>query len=1176
MQSNSAPNDSHRTTAPRNIMRAILSKAAWLPVLLLLLAPLAKAQYRASIQGTVADPTGAVIPGATLTLTDNATNSKLVRTSNGEGIFNFNALPADPFTLVVEMKGFQTKTLENLKLIPEQANAVNVVLDISSNVESVTVDASTATVLQTENASIGATVSANQIQHMPSFGRDVFQLAQLAPGSFADGSQSGGGGSYTIPGTQGPGGTGSSDGIFKTENGPQVVAAGGQYENNSISIDGISTVSAVWGGTSVITPSEDSIDNVKIVTNSYDAENGRFSGAQLQVTSKSGSNEIHGSLFFAANRPGLNAYQRYNGSGTYNTGSASDRGLLRNDQRFNQYGGSVGGPIWKDKIFAFFNYETQRNNTADITNGWYDTPTFDGLAPANSIAATYLGYAGAQVNAVGQINQTCADAGLTEGVNCRTINGALDIGSPLTNGLGKQDPTYKTSSDPGVGGGLDGVADIAKYSTSNPTNIVEDQYNGRLDAQATKNDHVSFAIYWVPVSTTDYNGPVRPYNLFHHDAVNDAVSVIWNHTFSSNFLNEARANAAGWRWNEPSTNPQAPFGLAPDTVANVGTNISSNFSVFGSPGASHLDQWTYTYRDIATKVLNRHTIKFGGELTRLYYLNENLYGARPSYTFYNIWDFLNDAPEGESGTFDPLTGAPTANRQDNRENLWGFFAQDDFKVRPNLTVNLGLRYTYNGPLTSKENNINVVVPGTGADLLTGLSVPTRSSLYDVQKGNFGPQLGFAWSPSTKLVLRGGFGLNYNQEEIAISANGNGNPPAITSPNFTSSSPADINPNIVYGTSTDLNSFSGFAINPAAIQSFNTNNLPTTGTTTVTAFPNKLPTQYTYHYSLGAEYDLGHALVATVGYQGSDSKHTYYHYDLNAVAAANGIAFNPAVTSVNDFGNEGHGNYNALLLGLKHQFSHQFTFDANFTWAKSLDTSSAPYSEDPYPYDTSISYGRSDYNIGKAFKLYGMWQPIFFHGNSWLEKVAGGWSISGIYNVHTGFPWTPTYSNFNGSLYCAGCGYGSLRPAAYLGGAGHDTSTSAYEYKADGSNTNFPTVASSGNALAYFSQPIAVPAPDFPAPGPTPARPGVARNSLTGPGYQDLDATLSKSFGLPHIPMSGKTEGTKLEIRADFFNLFNQTNLDSSTISTNILDQNFGLASGALGSRTITLQARFSF
>src|SRR2546430_1358002 len=200
---------------------------------------------------------------------------------------------------------------------------------------------------KTAPASTSGVVTSEQIQHLPSSNRDVFQLAQLAPGVFGDSSQGSNGGTNNLPGNAGPGGSGGGAGIFQIENGPQIIANGSQNNSNSISIDGISTVSAVWGGTSAITPNEDSVGSVKIISNSYDAENGRFSGANLQVPSKTGSNDWHGSLFFRWNRPGLNAYQRYSGPGSLKPGTPAQRGLTRSTQRFNQFGGSVGGPIWK-------------------------------------------------------------------------------------------------------------------------------------------------------------------------------------------------------------------------------------------------------------------------------------------------------------------------------------------------------------------------------------------------------------------------------------------------------------------------------------------------------------------------------------------------------------------------------------------------------------------------------------------------------------------------------------------------------------------------------------------------------------------------------------------------------------------------------------------------------------
>ncbi|NYF51331.1 TonB-dependent receptor [Tunturiibacter gelidoferens] len=1172
---------SSNTTHLTRFLHSVLGPAV-VAIIFSLCAVTAHAQFRASIQGTVADPEGAVIPSATLTLTDNDTGRALTATSNDSGVYNFNALPSDHFTLTADAKGFKQQIIKDVHIIPEQSNAINITMALGDTSLSVTVNGDQISALETETASTSGTVDSNQIEHLPSAGRDVFQLVQLAPGVFGDGSQGGAGGTNNLPGTQGPGGTNASAGIFATENGPQAVSNGGQYETNGISIDGISTVSAVWGGTSVITPTEDSVGNVKIVSNTYDAENGRFSGAQIQVTSKAGTNDFHGSLFFRASRPGLNAYQKYNGPGSLTPGTASERGLLRDTQRFNQYGGSIGGPILKNRLFAFFAYETQRNSSSVTSTGWYETSAFAALAPANSISKTFLTFPGAGVSSAGLINQTCANVGLTENVNCRTIPGqGLNIGSPITTGLGTQDLTWQSTANPGVGGGLSNVADIANYTLSNPSSITESQYNGRLDSDVTKKDHIAFAIYWVPQTVTQYNGSIRAYNLFHHEQINDAFSVIWNHIFTPSFLNEARANAAGYRYNEIGSNPQAPFGLPTDSIGALGSIATTSIGSFGAPGPGDYNQWTYSYRDIATKILGNHTIKFGGELTRLYYLNNPTYSARPSYVFYNYWDFLNDAPSSESGSFNPFTGTPATNRQDTREDLWGFFAQDDWKVLPNLTLNFGLRYSYFGPFGSKENNINAVILGSGTSTFSGLSIRPSSTLYNSQKGNFGPQFGFNFSPphfNGKFVVRGGYGLNYNQEEIAIAGNVASNPPTVVSPNFSSASPANINSSIVYGIASDPHSLFGYPPNPHTITTFNSANLPVAGGVGLVSLPHNLPTIYTQHYSLDTQFQLPYQLVATVGYQGSTTRHVIVNSNQYVTAVAQGLPLNPLVNSLQLFGNNGASNNNAFLAGLKHQMSHHVQIDAQFQWAKSMDDGSGPYYQDPYPYAPYLARGRSDYNVGKAFKIYGLWQPVFFHGSSaWMEKVLGGWSVSGIFNIHTGFPWTPVF-NAPGSLYYASSGYSQLRPATYLGGAGHSTSNDAFKSGpgvGNGLNQNFP-LAKTESGTAYYVPPTApVPTGSGPlAMAALPQLPGVARNSLDGPGYKDVDGTITKAFGLPKMPILG--ENAQFEIRADAFNLFNNLNFQTSSISNVITSKNFGQAQAALGARTVNIQARFSF
>jgi Carboxypeptidase regulatory-like domain len=1132
-------------------------QVALLIAITVLLATLAQAQYRGSIRGTVTDPLGAVVAGATVTLLNTDTNLSMTATSDQYGIYVFNALPAAHYKVTAERTGFKTKVLESVQIIPDQLNALDLQLEVGQTQETITVTATTET-LDTETASTSGTIRSREIATLPSFGRDVYKLVALAPGVFSEGQGA------KLPTTQGPGGTEGNQGIFQTENGPQAVANGQQYENNGYTLDGVSTTSAVWGGTTIITPSEEAVQDVKVVSNAYDAEFGRFSGAQVQVTSKSGSNQIHGSAFFTGHRPGLNAYHWV----------GPNEAPRRDDNFFDQFGGSVGGPIWRDKVFGFFAWETVRSPQAQANHGsgWYETPAFASAAPSGSIAATYLNFPGSVPSSTSINPKTCDDAGLAA-ANCQAVAGGLDIGSRLTSSLGTQDLSWVSSANPGVGHGLDGTPDIANYNTVSTSRYAKNQYVGRVDANITSKDRLTGSLYWIPQSSDFQNGD-RPYDFFHHKQKNNSLSVIWNRTISPTLVNEARFNAAGWRWNEIATNPQSPAGLPSDSIVQIG---SATIASYGPNVGSILNQWTYSYKDVATKVFGRHTIKFGGELTRLFYLNLCTGCGVPRYSFFNLWDFLNDAPKSEGWTgFDPHTGLPTMQRQDDRENLWGLFVHDDFKLRRNLTLNLGLRWSYFGPLYAKQGNMYAATPGAGPAFLTGLTVAKGHS-WDAQKGNFGPQIGFAWSPgkfNDKVVIRGGYGLNYNQFEIALSAGIQGNPGLLVGQQIDSSSPAAINPQILYAVSSDVHSLNGYPANLNFKVDFGSNGLPTTGSVGVGIFPGTLPTTRVHHYSLDTEYELGHNWIASLGYQGSVSHDIYYHQNPNAIAAQNGYALNPQIGGGDYWGVNGYGKYNALNAELKHQFAHGVLLDTQFTWAKSMDTGSGPYFMQVFPTAPSKGYGPSDYDVNKAFKIFGSYTPTFFQsGNALLKSVLGGWTISGIFNAHTGFPWTPTaFFGSTGNMYCGICyGYDHLS-AQYLGGAGTSTSNSAYI-----NGSNYPL-----GGLHYFAQPdtgTLYPGGSTGTGGSNPQV--VGRNSVRGPNYRSLDATLVKSFALPKVPVLG--ESARFEFRIDAYNLLNNLNLlggsqsvESGHIVNDINAANFGRSQGSYPGRVFTLGARFEF
>jgi hypothetical protein len=1177
---------------------------------ILLSAVMAHAQYRASIQGTVTDPQGAVVSGATMTLANQETNQSRTTTTNDAGVYNFNSLAPSHYTLSVEKGGFKKKILNDLTVIAEQANAVNVALEVGQSTESVTVTDATPPI-DTETGNVSGTVTAQQIQTMPSFGRDVFQLLQLAPGAFGDGAQASGGGTANLPGTT-IGGTGGTDGVFKIENGGQISANGARTGDNNYQIDGVGTTSVTWGGTSVITPNEESVKEVKIVTDSYDAENGRYRGAQVQIISQNGTNHFHGSAFFKAHRPGLNAYTKYNGYTSDTPGcdpkAPSHCGNVRDDNRFNDWGGSLGGPIWRNKIFAFFSYETLTNNAQQTTGGnWYETPEFRALAASGTNAAAFFGFPGVAPLGGSIVDHSCADIGLIEGTNCHAIAGkGLNLGSPLTIGLGKLDPGFVTKNNPGTGGdgtgspsNLGTTPDIAFYQgTLQPSNSSHKQYNGRLDFNATSKDLVAFSIFYVPNSSTGINGNGdRGMNKFNSTYVNRAETLLWDHTFSPSLINEARVNAAGWQEKDLAQNPKAPWGLPQVGVNGIGSigstgSGANSFAGWGIGSFNGFDQWTYAGKDVLTKVHGAHTMKMGGEFTRLLSVDAPFWSDRPSYTFNNIWDFLNDAPVTESAQFDPQTGIPSALRKDLRSTVTGLFFQDNWKVKSNLTLNLGLRWEYFGPVSEKNGKLATVVLGSGAGLFTDLRVRTGGNLYTAQKGNFGPQLGFAWSPrgvfghdlASRFVLRGGFGIAYNGISQSNSLDGRFNPPFVS--NGQSFSAAAGNLTYINTFPSDVHNPNGFASNSNAIQTFGANNLPTTGRVDLTAFDAAWPTTYDYHYTLMGEYDLGHQWVASAGYQGSQTRHLTTHFNLYNPGSANGIPLNQSVSGVTLYSDNGNESFNALLLEMKHSFSQSFLLDTQYRYSQAKDPGSNAYAGPYYQWNLATGYGTSDYDVRNAFKLYGVWSPTIFHGSrSWMERVVGGWSLSGILNYHTGFPFNSLYSlgeidngyepvfNFgkNAGGGSGNAGSSNMLPAAYNGGFKPNLRSSA-------------TV----DATGFFTPPTMVPGTLFdclfpnPDPvkcplgqqgfGPVPNAPGIARNAFRGANYFDVDATLSKSFGLP--PMKVLGEGARLEFRANFYNLFNKLNLTNP--QTDIINTHFGEAQAALGARVIEMQARFSF
>jgi Carboxypeptidase regulatory-like domain len=1168
---------------------------------LLLLAIGIRAQYRAGISGTVSDAQGGAVSDAKVTVTATETGISQEATTDDKGIYTINRLAPGIYTVKVEKANFKIGVLDKVQVSAEQMNSANVTLEVGAVSESVTVNAGDLPVIDTETGNVSGTLTSREIKALPSFGADPFQLVRLTPGVFGDGASGAGGGGTNLPGSN-QSSSGSISSIYMTENQPQIVAAGTRNNGNSYQIDGVEVNSLAWGGSAVITPNQESVKEVQVQANPYSAENGRNSGAQVLVVSQNGTNEFHGSLFLRMHRPGLDAYQRW--GGPFGPGQ-------RDNQRFNQFGGSLGGPIWKNKVFFFFSYDTLRNSTnAPGGSQWFETPEFFQTVTAaapTSIAAKYgalpkFGPVYSSINTV-----TCDQVGMGSLPNqCHVITDAsgnylgLDVGSPRSGTtLGTLDPTYgfTSTTNPalntpyGVGGGLDGIPDVFNVVVSNPDTQVATQYNGRMDFQLSQRDLATFTIYWVPNNNTGFfNGPARGTNVWNSNRLNYSMAALWNHTFAPTLLNELRFNVTRWYYNEVRSNPDTPFGYPADNINGIGGVSMQCCPVFGAPGPGVFYQTTYNLRDTLTKVYGSHSLKFGVDIYKEQDNDVTTWAGIPNYQFNNLWDFANDAPISENANFDPRTGIPTSSVKYVRSNIYAFFLQDDWKIKPNFTLNLGLRWEYFGPIHEKYGNMSDVVLGSGNQTLTNLYVRAGGDLYHSSMNNWGPQIGFAWSPAgvmghsfnNRLVIRGGGGIAYNRLQEAVTLNGRFNPPLQLGQFYPYASG-----NIVYGTAENPHDIFGYPSNPAAIQTFIPGTgLPVGGTVQLTAYDQYMPTPIVYRYSILGQYDIGHHWVATAGYQGSQSRHfTRQVNNLNWLYYPN---LNPSVTGVDWYTNDANASYNALLLGVEHQFAKSFSLDAQYAYSHCNDHGSQDYFSYQYPFSQAAAAGPCDYDATQSFKIAGIWQlPIFQGGNDWKHKVLGGWQASGVFTYHTGFPFSPFYNvnvvwpagspNSGCSLVYANSNYCNAIPGSYLGGAGSNYSNSTFQ-QAYG---NFSQLAT--DPTAYFGL------PSLPVTG-IPPLPGVQRNSFRGPRYHDFDFAFQKAFGLPSMKFLG--ENSQVTIRADFWNMFNTLNLspisgpqhlgnltlDSSTdqITSVNTDPSFGRASGALGARVVEFQFRFQF
>jgi Carboxypeptidase regulatory-like domain/TonB dependent receptor len=1113
----------------------------------------ASAQFKAGIQGTITDSAGGLVPEAKVTLTNTETGRAQETTSNSEGSYRFSALAPGQYTLTVERAGYKKSLLENVTINAEAVQGIDVELEIGEVTASVTINQDTTAVLETENASVSGAITTAEIRNLPQAGRDPYELVRLTPGIVGLGARSGSGESVGLPNTTGPGGSNSA--IFQTENQVPISANGQRVSNNNFQIDGVSVNSLQFGGAAVLTPNQESVKEVRVTSSNYSAELGRNSGAQVEIVSQNGSKDFHGSAFFKANDPKWNAFNPYGGI---------NLPPQRVSSRFRQFGGSIGGPLilprfgeggrstTRGRAFFFFSTEALRNNTTDTFTEYVETPEFRQRVIAqrpSSIMAGILSSPGILPRISSLVAPSCAAFG-NDPNRCRVAGNGLDLGS-LTGTTGQ----YVSLGNP-TGGGFDGIPDIQQAVLFVPRNEKGQQYNLRLDF------HVGTGQLMFSGYTTgrddrvgDFGSRARPSSDFRNKPRNTTLAAAYIQPFSSTVVNEARVSFTRFASNQVEASQETNFGIPRMEVEGLPFDRIRFGPAWAETSPAIFAQKTYEIRDTLRMEVGNHGLSFGGQMRFEHDDNDLSGGSRPLYSFVGMFNLANETPIFEQINADPRTGGPADAKRSFRTGDYAAFIQDNWRVRPNLTINLGLRYELFTPPTETEGRLTnfIVEPGTAS----GGRVVTTDKLFDTDKNNFAPRFGFAYSPSERLVLRGGFGISYNRIPNVMFTNTRGNPPyfarfAICCGTAVGDFSTPFAGGLIRFGVGSSNSPNSFPVNPGLAQGID----PVTGgvrgasVEIYGAFPDT-PNSHVYVYSFEGQYELPWQLVGSLGYQGSTGRRLIRLVDQTLLVPINGANFFAVFFPQPDV----DSRYDGLNARVARRFTNNFSFETNYRFSRSKDHMSyeGPGAEtnQTNPGDLDSEYGYSDFDVRHFLTFAGTYETNFFRGgNSAMRAIFDGFQINAIVTRNTGFPFTPKF--FADLRQPSGRFFGPIRPSGYNGGALDDTSDDAF-IRPGG---NFP-----GGGAQYFTL--------------TPnAQPGIDRNSFRGPGFFNIDMSVAKKIALPFI-----NEDTSLELRANAFNVFNMLNLapirffDAGSIIT---DPNFGRSPRGLSGRVVELQARFRF
>ena len=900
------------------------------------------AQFGSAIQGIVTDSQKGVLPGATVLVTNTTTGVAREVTTSDDGVYRVLSLGPGAYRVEVQMTGFMKAQREAVSVGVNETARLDFALEVSGVTETVTV-ATQAPVIETEQGRVSGRVDRLQLQEMPLSGRNLYNLIALQPGVTGRGfaaSISGGGG---------------SDDSFAGESAPRINASGQRDEANNYTVDDTSTNGVARGGITNLTPNTESVEEVRVVANNFSAVDGRNTGAQVQVITKGGTNNFHGSGSYYFQGDKLSARNVFETS------------VPKFDK--NQFGYSFGGPVVRNRIFFFTSYEGLRQSGARGSTFTVETPEFRNFVlqtRPNTIAAQLLRNFAPAVEATTSFR---------------------DLGSPA----------------PGANviGPADGIMDVGSAFFVPEGWRRGNQFTVRGDYELSPGKDRLYGSFY---RTNSYavTGGIRP--PFNRPTPNTTHfgNVNYTHTFSSKKLNEFRAGVM-----RLVGLPDVPLHLEIPGITITG---ASGFGQSGYPNGWWQTNWHF--KDIFTLVSSAHSLKMGAELRQMYGSATNTNNYIPAYSFSSLLNFADDEALQMTRYVDPRSGEPVTAYSELTQTEWAIFINDDWKVTRNLTINAGLRYENYGTFKDSDGTLRNIVFGSGsafADRLASARVDFVDKFYPTDNNNFGPRLGFAWDPTGggEMAVRGGYGLAYDRLMNLPTENYRHSPPlraSVVLGQFFGT------PQFTYSLGDPSKAYLGYPVDPALRVGLDSRNGVVGARVNLTTVDPDLKSPYAHNWFLGLQREIALGIVADVNYVGSAGRNLHNAYNINRYVGDlldgrfDGI--NPSFGTITFVTSTSRSTYHGATLQLKRGFKQGFMLQGAYTLGKAMDDADLAVGSTAFQDAANIAadWGVAGYDATHKLAITGLWQLPFFRTSTGLTKtILGGWQLAGSSILQSGSP-----------------------------------------------------------------------------------------------------------------------------------------------------------------------------